>query len=129
MLHRDWLLFWTSFIDLTGREGDGVSQEFLEAADKRLHLPQYGFSDSFNVSVACALILQRLLSLYKPGEPRGDLCDQEKADLRRLWYTKLAKTPKTRQEYAEWLASANAGRPAAPLKQIMRDNTTSYKLG
>ncbi len=45
---------------VVGREVDGVSEELLRAADRRLHLPMRGFTESFNLSVATALFLQRL---------------------------------------------------------------------
>jgi tRNA G18 (ribose-2'-O)-methylase SpoU len=40
--------------------GDGVSEEMLKEADRRVYLPMYGFTDSFNLSVAMALLIQRL---------------------------------------------------------------------
>jgi hypothetical protein len=40
--------------------GDGVSEEMLKEADRRVYLPMYGFTDSFNLSVAMALLVQRL---------------------------------------------------------------------
>lgn len=38
-----------------GNEAEGVGNELLEASDKIFHLPMRGFTESFNVSVACAL--------------------------------------------------------------------------
>ena len=35
-----------------------VSEEMLRAAHQRIYLPMYGWSDSFNLSVAAALVLQ-----------------------------------------------------------------------
>lgn len=40
-----------------GNERDGVSAEMLEAADVRVILPMSGFAQSFNISVAAALML------------------------------------------------------------------------
>ena len=40
-----------------GNEGDGVCDEMLAAADARVTIPMAGFVESFNVSVAAALIL------------------------------------------------------------------------
>jgi tRNA (guanosine-2'-O-)-methyltransferase len=41
-----------------GNEGDGVSDETVAACDALLTIPMRGFVESFNVSVAAALILQ-----------------------------------------------------------------------
>ena len=51
--------------------GDGVSEEMLEAADRRVYLPMYGFTDSFNLSVAMALLVQRLFYLCPEVLPVG----------------------------------------------------------
>jgi tRNA (guanosine-2'-O-)-methyltransferase len=40
-----------------GTERDGLSEAALEAADAWVHLPMYGFTQSFNVSVCAALCL------------------------------------------------------------------------
>jgi tRNA G18 (ribose-2'-O)-methylase SpoU len=74
---------------VAGQEGDGATAEIKEAADRRIYLPMCGFADSFNVSVAMALVLQKLLSLCP--EARGDLPEEEKHALRIKWYTLLAK--------------------------------------
>lgn len=50
-----------------GRESDGVSQEMLREADKRIFLPMYGFTESFNLSVATALVLSRLFDHCPEG--------------------------------------------------------------
>ncbi len=40
-----------------GTEKEGVSDEFLEFADETLAIPMYGFTESFNVSVAAAICM------------------------------------------------------------------------
>lgn len=42
---------------LMGTEKEGVSSEALAAADKHVTIPMVGMVESFNVSVACAIIL------------------------------------------------------------------------
>jgi len=59
----------------------------LQVADKRVFLPIYGFADSFNLSVAMSLLIQRLFYMYP--EARGSLSSDEKHQLRIQWYTKL----------------------------------------
>ena len=46
-----------------------MTDEMLEAADRRIYLPMFGFTESFNLSVAAALVLQRLLDAVP--ESRG----------------------------------------------------------
>jgi len=70
-----------------GRESDGVSREMLEEADKRVFLPMFGFTESFNLSVATGMILQRLFDICP--EAHGDLDAQELGELRARWYAKL----------------------------------------
>ena len=43
-----------------GREGAGVSPEILESAAERVYYPIHGFTDSLNVSVSVALILDTI---------------------------------------------------------------------
>ncbi|MDO4763909.1 MAG: RNA methyltransferase [Flavobacteriaceae bacterium] len=43
-----------------GTEKEGVSEEILEFADETLAIPMYGFTESFNVSVAAAICVYEL---------------------------------------------------------------------
>lgn len=71
-----------------GRELQGVDPEILAAADRRLYLPMRGFTESFNLSVATALLLQRCFD----AEPAlvGAMDPAERDALRRDWYLRLA---------------------------------------
>lgn len=91
---------------VVGREIDGVSPEMCAAASTAVFLPMQGFSESFNVSVAGALAIQRLMDLIP--ESVGDLRAAEKAQLRKTWYAHLASnTPALVDEYANfWLPRA-----------------------
>jgi len=84
-----------------GREATGPSQEMLDAADRTVYLPQYGFGDSFNVSVACALLLQFLFT-WCP-EARGQLDPGERELLREQWYSKLASNAEMSAEFKMFL--------------------------
>jgi len=66
-----------------GRESDGCSQIFLNAASQRVYLPMHGFTESLNLSVATALIIQQLLHFCP--EAVGNLSDIEKQELRQKW--------------------------------------------
>lgn len=60
-----------------GAESVGISEEVRAAAAVRLYLPIHGFSDSLNVSVAAALVLQRLFDVraarVRRLTPRADV--------------------------------------------------------
>jgi len=70
-----------------GRESDGISEKMRAAADRRLYLPMHGYTESLNLSVSVALVLQRLFDACP--EARGDLSEEARAALRLDWYTKL----------------------------------------
>ncbi len=96
---------------VVGRETDGVSQEMLAAARRRLYLPVHGFSESLNLNAATALFLQRIFDA-RPGL-RGDLTENEKAALRAEWYPRLARSERVRQEFLRWLEH-----PPPPLPEV-----------
>lgn len=81
-----------------GAEAAGVTDEMLQAADRRIYLPMFGFTESFNLSVAAALVLQRLLDAVP--ESRGRLPAEEMDRLRRSWYSSLARSDAAREEFA-----------------------------
>lgn len=80
-----------------GREADGVSAEMLEGADKRVYLPQAGFADSLNVSVAAALVLQQVFFL-RP-DLRGVMDEGRRAELRARWYASIARNEQQREHF------------------------------
>lgn len=45
---------------LFGSEKPGLTKQALEMSDEFVIIPMYGFTESFNISVSCALILQNL---------------------------------------------------------------------
>jgi len=92
---------------IMGRESDGVSVEMLAAAERRLYLPMYGFAESFNLTVATALMLQRLFDACP--QARGDLNHAELQTTREQWYSKLATNQERLDEYHNWLDSPPPG--------------------
>ncbi len=75
---------------LMGNELDGLEPEQAKAADGLFMLPMLGFTQSFNVSVACALSVQRLMLLREAhGITLTPLSEAEQDELRVRWY-KLA---------------------------------------
>lgn len=89
------------FALVIGRELQGVSEEILSAADRRVYLPMHGFTESFNLSVATALLLQRIFD----ADPtlRGAMAKEERGELRRQWFQRLAGSNEARQkEFLRW---------------------------
>mmetsp|Transcript_2190 Transcript_2190/g.3303 ORF Transcript_2190/g.3303 Transcript_2190/m.3303 type:complete len:255 (-) Transcript_2190:84-848(-) len=74
-----------------GREADGVSQEMLQASNNRVRLSMFGFSDSFNISVATGMVLQTLF--LRCPSARGTLSQERINDLRDVWFDRLSKSP------------------------------------
>lgn len=107
-----------------GREADGCSQEILAAADRRVYLPLFGFTESLNLSVAAALVMQFLFSVCP--EARGDLSEEEKAAIRRDWYEKLAKSDSKRDEYLRWLP--NPPEPLSDLRKADKEKFVSSSI-
>jgi tRNA(Leu) C34 or U34 (ribose-2'-O)-methylase TrmL len=93
-----------------GRETDGISDEMRELADRLVHLPMYGFTESFNLGVATGMILQRLID----ADPSiiGAMPDGERNELRRKWYAQLGGIG-WEEIYAEWLEN-----PPLPLDDL-----------
>jgi tRNA (guanosine-2'-O-)-methyltransferase len=70
-----------------GNELGGVSDEMLSMADDRIHVPMDGFTESFNISVAAAVILfeVRRQRIARSGA-HGDLDEARRRRLRAVWY-------------------------------------------
>lgn len=75
-----------------GNERDGLSKTVLDACDVHFHIPMYGFSQSFNVSVAATIALHDLLRRYDDLRPskkwRGDMSPEALDVLRDDFYFK-----------------------------------------
>lgn len=90
-----------------GREVDGASETLLAAADRRLFLPMRGFTESYNVSVAAALLLQRLFDADE--ELVGAMPELERQALREVWYPRLGgRDERKRSRFVEHLAAPPA---------------------
>ena len=74
-----------------GTELTGVSDNMMSQVDDYVHIKMYGFSESFNVSVATAIILNRLRNrLDDMGVDEG-LSEEEMERLRLVWAYKSVK--------------------------------------
>ena len=74
-----------------GTERRGMSDYAKEHADELVHIPMYGFTESFNVSVSAALLLNELVSRLRESGIKWQLTDEEKEDLKLEWYQGIVK--------------------------------------
>ena len=69
-----------------GTEKDGLSDEIMDEADQFLKIPIVGFTESFNISVSVALILQFLTwKLKRQSDVKWPLSDGEKLEKKIEW--------------------------------------------
>eukprot|EP00501_MAST-03F_sp_TOSAG23-6_P001229 GSMAST32.ASY1.ANO1.1275.1 assembled CDS len=98
-----------------GSESTGASAELLAGADKRVYLPLHGFADSLNLSVAAALCVHQLFHMCP--EIIGSMSENERHQLRKLWYPKMARTPEDLERYSQM---AQENKPILPLGDLRR---------
>jgi len=68
-----------------GCEETGLGDFAHEQADYFIQLPMYGFTESFNISVSVALVLQTLCQRLRQSNIPIDLTEVEKTELRMEW--------------------------------------------
>ena len=75
-----------------GRETEGLSQEVLDAADCYLKIPMVGFTESLNISVSAAIILQHVTTKLKQTNIEWQLSNDEINEKRFDWCKKTIKS-------------------------------------
>ncbi len=88
---------------LMGNEQRGATEEAISLCDGTIHIPMYGFTESFNVSVAGALLLSPIVERLRSSEIQWALSDEEKRDLYFEWIWYSVKYPDVL--YKEWLVN------------------------
>lgn len=68
-----------------GTELEGVSDEILDFADETLAIPMFGFTKSFNVSVAAAICMYELKQKLMKSGIEYQLSDQKLLELKIRW--------------------------------------------
>ncbi len=74
-----------------GTEWEGLSTEVLEQADRFLKIPMVGFSESLNVSVSAAIIIQQLADKLRKTTLPWQLTQTELLEKRLDWTKKSIK--------------------------------------
>ncbi|MGK0286028.1 MAG: tRNA (guanosine-2'-O-)-methyltransferase, partial [Salibacteraceae bacterium] len=71
-----------------GAEKTGISDIVMEEADDYISMPIYGFTESYNVSVANAILLHELVNRLRSSEVNWKLSDTERKELLLDWTMK-----------------------------------------
>lgn len=74
-----------------GRETEGLSQNVLDEADCFLKIPMVGFTESLNISVSAAIILQHVTSRLRKSDINWQLSEEEYMEKRFDWIKKTLK--------------------------------------
>lgn len=72
-----------------GTEKEGLSEKVLSQADTYLKIPMVGFTESLNISVAVAIVLQQLTDKLRRSNLKWQLTDEERYNVLEQW-TKIS---------------------------------------
>ena len=81
-----------------GTERDGLSEEILNAADGFLKIPMVGFTESLNISVSAAIIIQNLMQRLRNSDVKWQLTEDEILEKRMAWTRNSIKDIKRIEE-------------------------------
>jgi tRNA (guanosine-2'-O-)-methyltransferase len=81
-----------------GTERDGLSEDVLQAADGFLKIPMVGFTESLNISVSAAIILQNVTERLRKSDINWHLSDETIINKRMEWTRKSIKDIKRIEE-------------------------------
>jgi tRNA (guanosine-2'-O-)-methyltransferase len=68
-----------------GTEVEGLSDLVLENADEHLHIPMYGFTESFNLSVSAAICLYEMRMKMEKENIKWQMTEDEKNQVLLSW--------------------------------------------
>ncbi len=74
-----------------GTERDGLSDEIIRRADGFLKIPMVGFTESLNISVSAAIIIQNLMNRLRNSDINWHLTEEEILEKRLDWARKSIK--------------------------------------
>lgn len=72
-----------------GTERRGISEEAFQLADKKVKIPMYGFTESFNISVSVALVLHTIRQRLESSNLNWKLSHEEQILLKNKWCRKI----------------------------------------
>ena len=83
-----------------GTERDGLSQEVLNQADGFLKIPMVGFTESLNISVSAAIIIQNLMHRLRKSDIKWQLSESEILEKRLKWaYNSIKDIKRIEERY------------------------------
>lgn len=68
-----------------GTEKEGLSQEILDQADGFIKIPMVGFTESLNISVSAAIIIQDITTRLRQSNVEWQLSEEEYYQHRLIW--------------------------------------------
>ena len=74
-----------------GTERDGLSEEVMQQADGFLKIPMVGYTESLNISVSAAIIIQDVTNRLRQSDIHWQLTDEEVLEKRLDWTRKSIK--------------------------------------
>ena len=90
-----------------GAEVEGISKEAMELADGFVRIPMFGFSESYNISVAAALSCYELTKRLRSSNVNWALPQEEQNKLLFEWFSKSIKS--SEQVITRFNAEQNRG--------------------
>ena len=74
-----------------GSEKDGLTETVIEAADDYVYIPTFGFTQSLNISVCAAILLQELTQRMRNSALDWDLKEFDILEIKELWLKRNLK--------------------------------------
>ena len=68
-----------------GNEEKGLSKDFIKECDHIISIPMYGFAQSYNISVSCAIVLSNIIFKIRKSKKSIFLEEKEKEEIRNEW--------------------------------------------
>ncbi len=87
------------FAVVLGTELEGITDDVMNEADEFLKIPMFGFVESFNISVACALILHHLSWKLRDSGIDWKLPDEEREEVLLSWLRGTVKNAKAIEKH------------------------------
>lgn len=81
-----------------GTEKEGLSEEVMSQADGYLKIPMVGFTESLNISVSAAIIIQDITTRLRQTDIAWKLSEEELLEKRLLWAKNTIKDIKRIEE-------------------------------
>lgn len=78
-----------------GKESTGLSDKVFKQADGFLKIPMFGFTESLNISVSAAIILQDVVAKLRKTDINWQLSEEEQLEKRMDWAMKTIKSADT----------------------------------